>query len=146
VEVRHLGKPAIPAAHEGLISQLQRRWPAAAAALPKAPEDAFVALDREFGGKKRFITVAFLLHLLHPSTVPIIDQHNFRAVNAIMAGVRPTWKSRKQPSCYADIGLVSAFMEVVLEAWVYRAPESAPAIRDLDKFLMMYGKAIKERV
>jgi len=34
-------------------------------------------------------------------------------------------------------------MEVVLTAWRRRAPESAPSDRDLDKFLMMYGKAIK---
>jgi hypothetical protein len=141
----HLRKPAIPPAHERLISRLQRGWPAAVAALPNAPEDAFVALDRDFGGKTRFITVAFLLHLLHPRKVPIIDQHNFRAVNALMAGVRPTWKTRRQPSQYTDISLVAAFMEAVLAAWVLRAPESAPSGRDLDKFLMMYGKAIKER-
>ena len=72
----HLRKAAIPPAHERLISQLQRGWPAAVAALPIAPEDAFVALDRDFGGKTRFITVAFSLHLLHPRKVPIIDQHN----------------------------------------------------------------------
>src|SRR5947207_15984695 len=86
----HLGKPAIPPAHERLISQLQRGWPAAVAALPNVPKHVFVALDRDFGGKTRFITVAFLLHLLYPSKVPIIDQHNFRAVNALMAEVRPT--------------------------------------------------------
>ena len=51
----------------------------------------------------------------------------------------------RQPSQYADISLVAAFMEAVLAAWVLRAPESAPSGRDLDKFLMMYGKAIKER-
>lgn len=141
----HLRKPVIPPAHERLISHLQQGWPTAIAALPPSPEDAFAALDRDFGGKTRFITVAFLLHLLHPTKVPIIDQHNFRAVNAIMAGVRPTWKSRRQPSQYADIALVAAFMEAVLEAWVPQAPQSAPTDRDLDKFLMMYGKAIKER-
>lgn len=46
---------------------------------------------------------------------------------------------------YADIALIAAFMEAVLEAWVLQAPESAPSDRDLDKFLMMYGKAIKQR-
>jgi hypothetical protein len=141
----HLGKPAIPPAHEVLISQLQRGWPAAVAALPGDPEDAFVAIDRDFGGKTRFITVAFLLHLLHPRKVPIIDQHNFRAVNALVAAVRPAWKTRRQPSKYGDISLVAAFMEAVLAAWLRRAPESVPSDRDLDKFLMMYGKAIKER-
>ena len=85
----HLGKPAIPPAHELLISQLQRGWPAVVTALLGTPHDAFIAIDRDFGGKNRFITVAFLLHLLLPRKVPIIDQHNFRAVNALLASVRP---------------------------------------------------------
>ena len=63
-----------------------------------------------FGGKTRFITVAFLVHLLHQTTVPTIDQHNFRAVNDLMTSVRPTWKARQRPSKYADILLVSSFM------------------------------------
>lgn len=65
--------------------------------------------------------------------------------SAIPPGVRPTWKSSSQPSQYEDIALVASFMEAVLQAWVLRAPELAPSNRDLDKFLMMYGKAIKER-
>jgi hypothetical protein len=114
-------------------------------ALLGTPHDAFIAIDRDFGGKNRFITVAFLLHLLHPRQVPIIDQHNFRAVNALLASGRPAWKIRRRPSQYADILLVGAFMEAVLTAWRRRSPESVPSKRDLDKFLMMYGKAIKER-
>ncbi len=141
----HLGKPAIPAAHQAVISQLQRGWRAAAAVLPSAPEDAFLALDKQFGGKTRFITIAFLLHLLHPSEVPIIDQHNFRAVNALLAGVRPGWRPRKQPSRYADIMLVAAFMKALRTAWSRRDPAAVPSNRRLDKFLMMYGKSIKGR-
>jgi len=141
----HLGKPAIPPAHERLISQVQKGWLAAVAALPHSPEAAFAALDQDFGGKTRFITVAFLLHLLNPRKIPIIDQHNFRAVNALLIGVRPVWKVRGRPSQYTDILLVASFMEAVLTTWARRAPESAPTGRDLDKFLMMYGKSIKER-
>lgn len=141
----HLGKKNIPSAHELLISDLQKGWGEAMAALPSAPPEAFLALDRGFGGKTRFITVAFLVHLLHPGQVPIIDQHNFRAVNALMRGVRPTWRIRQKPSRYADIELVAAFMRSVLKAWRRNAPETAPPHRELDKFLMMYGKALKGR-
>jgi hypothetical protein len=56
------------------------------------------------------------------------------------------WKARKRPSKYADILLVSSFMQAVLAAWRLRAPESTPSDRELDKFLMMYGKAIKGAV
>ena len=138
----HQGKQAIPTAHESLIGELQQSWAAAVAGLPQAPEDAFVALARHLQGKtKRFITVAFLLHLLHPDKVPIIDQHNFRAVNALWAAVRPAWIIKRRPSRYEDIKLVAAFMDAVLSAW--RACESAPTARELDKFLMMYGKHLK---
>ena len=113
----HLGKPAIPPAHERLISQLQRGWPVTAATLPAARGAAFLTLERAFGGKTRFITVAFLLHLVHPRGVPIIDQHNFRAVNALMGEVRPGWHPRKKPTRYADLTLVAVFMKVVLAAW-----------------------------
>ena len=142
----HLGKPAIPPDHERLIAQLQIRWSAVAVDLPNDPEAVYVALDRAFGGKTRFITVAFLVHLLHQTTVSIIDQHNYRAVNDLMTRVRPTWKARKRPSTYADILLVSSFMQAVLAAWRLRVPESTPSDRELDKFLMMYGKAIKRAV
>jgi len=141
----HLGKPAIPQAHELLITQLQRGWPSAVVALPSAPKDAFDAIGREFGGKTRFITVAFLVHLLHPHKVPIIDQHNFRAVNAFRAAVRPTWRIRRRPSRYDDISLLAEFMKSVLTVWRQRAPKSVPSARNLDKFLMMYGKAIKSK-
>ena len=141
----HLGKPAIPPAHEALISQLQRGWRLAMSDLPKDPEEAFVAIDRDFGRKTRFITVAFLLHLLHPLRAPIIDQHNFRAVNALLSGVRPSWKPRRQPSTYADITMLSAFMDAIRGAWLRQAPQSVPTTREFDLFLMMYGKAIKER-
>jgi hypothetical protein len=122
----HLGKRVIPGAHERLISQVQSSWRATVAVVPETPDEAFIALDRTFGGKKRFITVAFLVHLLHPREAPIIDQHNFRAVNALMAGVRPGWHSRRKPSRYADLTLVAAFMEAVLAVWAQRDPASAP--------------------
>jgi hypothetical protein len=76
--------------------------------------------------------------------VPIIDQHNFRAVNALMGEVRPGWHPRKKPIRYADLTLVATFMRVVLAAWRRHGHDPAPTVRDLDKFLMMYGKAIKE--
>ena len=34
--------------------------------MSQQPEQSFLALAGAFGGKTRFITVAFLTHLLHP--------------------------------------------------------------------------------
>lgn len=139
----HLGKPRIPAAHTSLISEVQQKWPALACEMPHQPEQSFSALVGAFGGKTRFITVAFLTHLLHPHVLPIIDQHNFRAVNCFAAAVRPAWAIKKKPSAYRDIEVVMAFMEAVRREWHRRWPESVPTASDLDKFLMMYGKALK---
>ena len=80
----HLGKPRIPATHTRLISEVTQKWPVLAGEMSQQPEQSFLALAGAFGGKTRFITVAFL-----------------------------------------------------------RWPESVPTASDLDKFLMMYGKALK---
>jgi hypothetical protein len=138
----HLGKPAFPAAHAALITQIQNGWTEAVAALPGPTAGAFEELNARFG-PNRFITVAFLLHLLRPAIVPIVDQHNFRAVNSLIREVRPDWRPKAVPSKYRDLETVSMFMTAVLKAWRQSMPISAPSSRRLDKFLMMYGKAIK---
>ena len=70
-------------------------------------------LDQRFGPKKtRFITLAFLLHLLFPRHVPIIDQHNFRAVNGLMSDIRADWpppRKTQKPSQYSDIECIADF-------------------------------------
>lgn len=140
----HLGKSRIPGAHERLISHLQREWPRLAHDLPQSPDLAFAFLDARFGGATRFITVAFLVHLVFQERIPIIDQHNFRAVNALIRQVRPTWRDRKKPSRYADVLLVAAFMASVIAAWGEEDPATAPRSCELDRFLMVYGQSLKK--
>jgi hypothetical protein len=140
----HLGKNRIPAAHEKLIADLQARWPVKSPGRPgTTPEATFIVLDETFGGPTRYITVAFLTHLMHSTAVPIIDQHNFRAVNALIHAVRPNWKIKQHASKYEDIEVVDQFMRVVSSVWKELSPDDTPSLRDLDIFLMMYGKAVK---
>jgi hypothetical protein len=138
----HLGKRRIPAAHTALIADIQGGWSKVAATLPSSHSGAFDVLDSSFG-PNRFVTVAFMLHLLRPRSVPIVDQHNFRAVNDLIRQVRPEWRPRAAPCRYRDLETVTMFMETVLKAWRQSMPVSAPSSRTFDKFLMMYGKAIK---
>ena len=77
--------------------------------------------------------------------MPIVDQHNFRAVNSLIRQVRPDSQRKAMPSRYGDLETVAMFMAAVLKAWRQTMPVSAPSSRRLDKFLMMYGKAIKRR-
>lgn len=135
----------IPPAHERLITDIQRLWPRLARELPKGPGDAFAFLDSRIGGSTRFITVAFLVHLLHEEKIPIIDQHNFRAVNSLIRQVRPTWRAKRKPSQYADLVLLAAFMVGVIAAWNRLEPSTTPDRSALDRFLMVYGKDLKAR-
>ena len=138
----HLGKPVIPSAHSALIVDIQKGWSETVADLPNGPADAFAVLNERFG-PQRFVTIAFLLHLVRPADVPIVDQHNFRAVNWFMREVRPGWRMKAMPTRYRDLETVSTFMASVLTAWRQCMPVSAPSRRTLDRFLMMYGKALK---
>ncbi len=142
----HLRKTGqIPAAHRALIAEIQRVWPPMSKALSADPERAFIQINMSCGGRTRFITAAFLVHLVFPRKVPIIDQHNFRAVNAFLHDIRPMWLGRTRPSTWSDIVVVGAFMEGVLSAWHSQSSTSTPTRQRLDHFLMMYGKALKPR-
>jgi hypothetical protein len=141
----HLRKSGIPAAHEKLIADVQRAWPQVAKGLPAAPDQGFKAIDKLCGGRTRFITAAFLSHLVFPDKVPIIDQHNFRAVNAFLHDARPMWLGRKRPTKWEDIVAVGKFMAGILSAWNRLSPTTVPTSQRLDHFLMMYGKALKLR-
>jgi hypothetical protein len=140
----HLRKRRIPASHEALIAALQARWPVLSRDLPATPDAAFAMLHEAFGGATRYVTVAFLTHLLYPTTVPIIDQHNFRSTNVQIHAVRPSWRIKRLPSRYQDIQVVDQFMRMVAAVWKQLSPTDAPSLRDTDKSLMTYGKALKQ--
>lgn len=134
-------KLRIPDSHESLIREVQEGWAGWAGAEQRTPEEAFTSLQGWIGG--RFITVAFLTHLMHPSAVPIIDQHNFRAVNHLMSAIRRGWKGKAAPSRFSDILLVGSLMRALLDAQGKRPRPRRMLARELDKYLMMYGKALK---
>ena len=138
----HIGKAAIPHAHRELITHIQGAWAEIAGTMPQSAPAVFDLLEQRIG-PGRFITVAFLLHLVRPTEVPIVDQHNFRAVQHLVRQIRPSWTSKRRPTSYSDLETVAIFMTTVLRAWHQSMPVSAPDERTLDKFLMMYGKKLK---
>ena len=93
-------------------------------------------------GRYTYVSSAFLVHLLFPAEMPIIDQHNFRAMNHLLKAVRPGWTHRQTPSNYADLINLQAFAQELLENWSSFG-HTAPCKRNLDKFLMAYGRFIK---
>jgi hypothetical protein len=138
-------EPSIPRSHEVLITVLQREWAMLSSNLADSAWQAFQHLRDAIGGKRRYVTVSFLLHLLRPTEIPIIDQHNFRAMNHYLTMVRDGWKSKAKPSTFGDLVVLSGFMSSVLCYWRSIDPTRVPSERALDRFLMMFGKALKRR-
>jgi len=142
----HLLKSNYPGSHKDLIAHIQQSWPAISTNLPTEVNAAFkhikeIVVGR---GRGRFITVAFLTHLFYPVAVPIIDQHNFRAVNHLLQAARPNYEFKKNPSCFGDIEFIRSFMEKVITASEDTEKFPTISLRELDKFLMMYGKHLKQ--
>ena len=85
-----------------------------------------------------FITAAFLAHLCKPNDVPIVDQHNFRAVRYFLSEVKAESQLTKNPKTWAEIYLVKDFIDTF-------STTRCVSIRELDKYLMMFGKHVAPR-
>jgi|GEM_PF-443549 hypothetical protein len=138
-------KSTIPPSHEALIAELQRKWSIISSDLTGSASEIFLRLRTATGGKGRYVTVSFLLHLLRPSEIPMIDQHNFRAMNHYLMTVRIGWQPKSKPSTYDDLTTLASFMSGTLSSWQAIDPATVPSERELDRFLMMFGKALKTR-
>lgn len=136
----HWNKSNFPTTHSRLIARISLLWPKFVASVPGCFNSTFNSLRSVHGVP--YITAAFLTHLTHPAQVHIIDQHNFRAMNYFMKGVRPGWIGKAVPSNFADLENVAEFIAVVLPV-LNRLNPIARSARDLDKFLMAFGKSIK---
>lgn len=131
----------IPNSHKRLISDIWGHWPTLITGLSGPTAAVYDRLIAAFGGAHRFITVSFFLLLLRPAEIPIIDQHNFRAVNHFLGLVRPALRAKRAPRSYEDLMLVSAFLGSVRTHWQPPAPSES----ELDRFLMTYGQALRKR-
>jgi len=134
----HWGKDNYPFKQKLLISKIESLWPvfrdwALSSGDQFTPEATFQWWDKRLG-KLRYITCAYLTHLIHPQQVPIIDQHNFRGMNHL----RQTPSAKKKPSNWCDIVRLKHFLLEASER--YQRPET-----EFDKYLMMYGRALKPR-
>lgn len=137
----HVGKANFPLSQQTLISKIEALWL------------AYVVEGKEFQAEFTFnwwsavlpdtayITAAYVTHLVHHADpLPIIDQHNFRAMNDLIKAVRPDHKGKMLPRNWTDISDLQAFMSAILKY----LPKDL-SFGDLDRFLMMYGRSIKVR-
>jgi len=134
----HWGKKNYPSKERALIRAIEARWPmyrhwASSTTGQSSPQATFEWWSKQLG-QRRYITSAYLTHLIHPLQVPIIDQHNFRAMNHL----RKIPSAKKKPSNWDDIVRLKHFLREASKR--YQCPEA-----DFDKYLMMYGRALKPR-
>jgi len=132
----HWGKASYPSKQAALITEISALWGGDlnwARALNEAPSSkvTFQWWSRKLG-RLRYITSAYLTHLVLPRDVPIIDQHNFRAMNHLHRVQQPKIK----PSDWSDIAQLKRFLTEANSKLQY-------AEGDFDKYLMMYGRALK---
>ena len=90
-------------------------------------------------GKTAYITVVWITHLIHhKSGFPIIDQHNFRAMQILKnIGKKDKKKLKKKPSNFRDIQELEDFIAEIRLLFLHKSTMK------IDQFLMMYGKKNK---
>ena len=138
----NLGKSNFPISHKLLIIEVEKAWKHFADSKAKdSPIRTFEWWkERLSNGKSgRFVTVAFITHLVHHSKrIPIIDQHNFRAMNYFLNNSSLNTNSKKNPSNWKDVEDLKIFISEISKS-LNRNHD------DIDKFLMMFGKELKKK-
>lgn len=132
----HWGKPNFPQDHRDLINEVQDLWPQFLAFNRNlTSRQTFDWWETQLASKTRFITVAYITHLVHHGEpLPIIDQHNYRAMNSFLCAVRANHRSNKKPSQWAHIADLKEFMTTLQPLL------NGPSFPELDRFMMMYGR------
>jgi hypothetical protein len=137
----HWGKKSIPRHHRDLVTEIDGLWVQfVGSGAGQASNQTFDWWSGQLNRRTTYITVAYITHLVHHAKrLPIIDQHNFRAMNSLLRDVKTTHSGKKKPSTWQDIVELGTFMTEVSKALGNKSFE------ELDRFLMMYGKHVVER-
>lgn len=132
----HVGKSNCPESHKKLITTIEQLWPDFIDSADRLDPELTFRWWRRNTPATAYITQAFITHLVHHAkNIPIIDQHNFRAMNHFIKIQRPVqFKHKIKPSNWNDICNLRDFMMRVCSHLEGRDLE------DLDRFMMMYGR------
>lgn len=132
----HWAKLNYPQRHRDLINEVQDLWPQFMASNQHhQSKQTFDWWKTQLARNTTFISVAYITHLIHHAEpLPIIDQHNYRAMNALLRSVRPAHRGNKKPSQWGHIIELKDFMTDILPLLGGRGFD------EFDRFLMMYGK------
>ncbi len=138
----NIGKEDYPGAHKSIIKEVENSWKHFVNSnATSSPKDTFVWWkDRLSKGKSsRFVTIAFITHLIHlEKDVPIIDQHNYRAMSYFKNNSVLSPDAKKNPSNWDDIECLKGFISDISKSLNKKNDE-------VDKYLMMFGKELKKK-
>lgn len=137
----HFGKDNFPFHQQELIAKVASLWPVYVGSRAEQTAETTFNWWRIELPATAYITAAYITHLIHHADpLPIIDQHNFRAMNDLMKAVRSDHEGKKLPRNWTDLANLKTFMLAVLK----HLPKEH-SFGELDRFLMMYGRSIKPR-
>lgn len=129
------GQNNYPQSYTNLIAEISGHWgDFVRSGATATSQETFEWWNKTLHRKTTFITEAYITHLVHHTQLPIIDQHNFRAMNYLKSKVRVGYRYKKKPSNWNDIQSLKQFMDMLLR----KLPNLS--FGDLDRFLMMYGR------
>ena len=132
----HAGKSNFPSAQKALIKEVESNWKDFSLKKLTNPQDTFDYWKNIFNRNTTYITTVYITHLVHYSEIPIIDQHNYRAMNYFIKLINSDYNTKKKPSNWNDLMNFKQFIdEVSLGTNIDK--------EKIDKYLMMYGKSIK---
>lgn len=129
----HWGKNNYPQHHRDLIALINKLWPSYVDEKCTTPCETFDYWRMKLEKPHRYISVAFITHLIHPDKIPIIDQHNYRAMLFLLKAAKRNPRSKKKPSNWQDIQDLGKFLSSLSKRLKKQE-------REVDKFLMIYGR------
>ena len=136
----HAGKNNYPSAQQNLAKDIEKNWKQFASNKFVNSKDTFDYWQNIFNRNTTYITAVYITHLVHYDEIPIIDQHNYRAMNhLIKLFIDSDYQFKKKPSNWNDIVKFKNFIDYLSIAMKIDKEK-------LDKFLMMYGKSIKRSI
>lgn len=138
----HLNKNNYPAAHKSIINTIILHWSDFCRVKCLSTDNIYNFWKEKLKVHQNFITIAYIIHLIKSDEIQIIDQHNFRAFNYLVSLVKAGHSYSKKPSSLLNLKNYNHFFNQLLSIIDIKENKK----RNLDKFLMMYGKYfVKER-
>ncbi|WP_289137775.1 hypothetical protein [uncultured Brevibacillus sp.] len=126
----------LPSAHSRTIIAFIKLWPEFAEKAAFEPSQVFRFWQQKLTDwQNGFNAVAFLLHLMHPDAIEIVDSHRISAMRELMKTAGLPEGEHPHPLSFAALEQYSQFFRLILP----KLPYGSDSRNKLDRFLKAYG-------